>query len=173
MTFVILLAAALPATAEVTSTGDSGFAVSHTVSVADDPRAVYKTMTNQISQWWDGEHSWSGSADNLYMDVKLGGCFCERLPGDVIPGGGVEHLRIVYLAPNQEIRFDGSLGPLQQMAVQGRMIWKIEAVESGSTISFSYQVHGHLDGGFEGLAPAVDGVIGEQLNRLKALLDSN
>jgi hypothetical protein len=46
------------------------------------------------------------------------------------------------------------------------MIWKIEATETGSTIRFTYHVHGFMDGGFAGLAPAVDGVIAEQLTRL-------
>ena len=60
----------------------------------------------------------------------------------------------------------GALGPLQTMPVNGRMIWKIEPGESGSRISFTYHVFGHPEGGFEGIAAAVDGVIGEQLERL-------
>jgi hypothetical protein len=85
-------------------------------------------------------------------------------------GGGVEHLRIIYLAPGKQIRFDGALGPLQGMAVNGRMLWQIEEAESGSTITFTYHVTGIMEGGFEGLAPAVDGVIGEQLTRLGEFL---
>jgi hypothetical protein len=119
-------------------------------------------MTRHIDQWWNGDHSWSGDASNLYMKTEAGGCFCEHLPN----GGWVEHLRIIYLSPGQEIRFEGALGPLQQMAVQGRMIWKVAAVENGSKVSFTYHIHGFYEGGFAGLAPAVDGVIGEQLTRL-------
>jgi hypothetical protein len=81
-------------------------------------------------------------------------------------GGGVEHLRIIYLAPGSQIHFEGALGPLQNMATHGRMVWKIEPAESGSTITFTYHVTGFMEGGFEGLAPAVDGVVGEQLSRL-------
>ena len=81
-------------------------------------------------------------------------------------GGRVEHLRIIYFSPCSELRFDGALGPLQTMAVQGRMTWKIEAVENGSKVSFTYSVFGHPEGGLAGIAPAVDGVIGEQLARL-------
>jgi hypothetical protein len=40
------------------------------------------------------------------------------------------------------------------------------ATAEGSRISFTYHVHGFLQDGFAGLAPAVDGVIGEQLTRL-------
>lgn len=151
-----------PAAAEVIQSGDQGFSVSHSINTAAGPFVAYRTMTSHIDQWWNGAHSWSNDAANLYMDIELGGCFCERLP----TGGRVEHLRIIYLSPGNEIRFDGALGPLQQMAVQGRMIWKIEAAAEGSTISFTYHVHGFLADGFSGLAPAVDGVIGEQLTRL-------
>jgi hypothetical protein len=54
-----------------------------------------------------------------------------------------------------------------------RMIWKIKATAEGSLISFSYFAHGFLPDGFAGLAPAVDGVIGEQLTRLGERLARN
>ena len=128
---------------------------------------LYRTMTDGIDRWWNGDHSWSGNAANLHMVVERGGCFCERLPD----GGVVEHLRLIYVAPGSELRFDGALGPLQTMAVQGRMIWKIEPAEHGSKITFTYHVHGHPAGGLANIAPAVDGVIGEQLTRLGQRLE--
>jgi len=133
------------------------------VTLPAEPFIVYRTMTSHIDQWWNGDHSWSGDAANLYMEVEQGGCFCERLPDN----GRVEHLRIIYFSPGKELRFDGALGPLQTMAVQGRMIWTIEAAESGSKVTFTYKVFGHPEGGLAGIAPAVDGVIGEQLARLE------
>lgn len=148
--------------AEITQSGEYGFTVSHSIESAADPFVVYRTMTSHIDEWWNGDHSWSGDAANLYMKIERGGCFCERLPEN----GRVEHLRIIYLAPGREIRFDGALGPLQTMAVDGRMIWKIDPMETGSKISFTYMVFGHPEGGLAGIAPAVDGVIGEQLTRL-------
>jgi hypothetical protein len=157
-----LLLATAPLKAELTESGEHGFTVSHSITTAAEPFVIYRTMTSHIDQWWSGDHSWSGDAKNLYMKVERGGCFCERLPN----GGRVEHLRLIYFSPGAELRFDGALGPLQTMAVQGRMIWKIEAVESGSKVTFTYRVFGHPDGGLAGIAPAVDGVIGEQLGRL-------
>ena len=38
---------------------------------------------------------------------------------------------------------------------------------------FTYMVFGHPEGGLEGIAPAVDGVIGEQLSRLASRLGGN
>jgi hypothetical protein len=59
------------------------------------------------------------------------------------------------------------------MKVEGHMIWKIEAEGEGSKISFTYHVHGFSQDGFTGLAPAVDGVICEQLARLEDGLGRN
>lgn len=167
--FVLMTLCALPAaiSAEVKLLSDNGFTVQHSVAVERDPEAVYHAM-KLIGQWWNPDHSWSGEPDNLYLDATPGGCFCERMPD----GGGVTHLRIIYLKPGQQINFDGALGPLQGMAATGRMIWKIEATEAGSTITFTYHVMGFMEGGFEGLAPAVDGVVGEQLMRLGAFVSA-
>lgn len=153
--------------AEVKEVGDNGFTVSHTVNTVASREQTWQMMTGHIDTWWDAAHTWSGDSKNLYITAEAGGCFCERLPADGEgSAGGVEHLRIIYINPLHELRFDGSLGPLQSMALQGRMIWTIEATETGSTITFTYMIHGALQGGFAGLAPAVDGVIGLQLNHL-------
>ena len=165
--FALLAVGAQQAKAEVTYLDDFGFTVSHSIETGAAPYVVYRTLTSHVDQWWNGEHSWSGDAVNLYMKVERGGCFCERLPEN----GRVEHLRIIYLEPGKEIRFDGALGPLQSMAVDGRMIWKIEPREEGSRVSFTYKVFGHPEGGLAGIAPAVDGVIGEQLTRLGERLE--
>lgn len=151
-----------PLAAELTQSNEQGFTVHHALATAAEPFVVYRTMTAHIDQWWNPAHSWSGDADKLYLKAERGGCFCERLPD----GGFVEHLHVIYLAPGKEIRFSGALGPLQTMAVDGRMLWKIDATEGGSQITFTYHVFGHPEGGLAGIAPAVDAVIGEQLQRL-------
>jgi hypothetical protein len=164
---LLSLLAAAPATAELTASDEDGFTVRHVIETGAEPFNVYRTMTAHVDQWWSGDHTWGGDAAKLYMKVERGGCFCERLPGS----GMVEHLRIIYFAPGSEIRFDGALGPLQTMAVHGRMIWKIEPLEKGSRVSFTYKVFGHPQEGLSGIAPAVDGVIGEQLARLAKRLN--
>ena len=153
--------------AELNGVSPGGFSTSHSMTTAADSAAVYHAITENIAQWWEASHSWSGDAANLYFDARLGGCFCEKLPN----GGAVEHLRIIYLAPEKEIRMRGSLGPLQQMGLRGAMTWKLETVEGGTSITFEYIVNGYMaEGGFEGLAPAVDGVIGAQLQGLVTFL---
>lgn len=165
----LLLLSAPAAFAEVSNLGANGFTVSHSLETDDEPFVVYRTMTSHIDEWWSKDHTWTGDASNLYMKVERSGCFCERLPNE----GRAEHLRLIYFAPGSELRFDGALGPLQGMGVQGRMIWKIEAAESGSKVTFVYHVFGHPEGGLEAIAPAVDGVIGQQLEGLGNRLNWN
>ena len=172
---LVVLATGLPvAQAEVTEVSDSSFTVSHSVTTAASMQQAWNAMTQDIAKWWNGDHSWSGDAANFYVRAELGGCFCERLPGtDGQADGGVEHLRIIYIKPGEVIRFDGSLGPFMDMPAQGRMSWVITPAAdgaAGSTISFTYRVHGYIEGGFAGLAPVVDGVVGQQLQGLQALL---
>lgn len=157
--FILMLPMSLAA--EVTTINDGGFTSVNTAEVSVSPDEVYSAINN-IGDWWNPDHGWTGNADNFYFDARVGGCFCEKLPD----GGNVEHLRIIYLAPGKEIRFEGALGPLQGLPTSGRMLWKIEPAESGSTITFTFHVFGFMNGGFEGLAPAVDAVVGEQLARL-------
>lgn len=158
-----ILSLPLSVVADVTTMNEGGFTSQNSAEVSAAPDVVYEAIKN-IGSWWNPDHGWSGDANNFYFDDRIGGCFCERLPD----GGAVEHLRIIYLAPGKEVRFDGALGPLQGLPTSGRMLWKIEPTESGSTITFTFHVFGFMDGGFEGLAPAVDGVVNEQLQRLAA-----
>jgi hypothetical protein len=166
---LVVASALLPALsrAELSDSGEHGFTVNHTIATTAEPFVVYRTLTAHIDEWWSGDHSWSGDAANLYMDVETGGCFCEKLPN----GGRVEHLRLLSFSPGSELRFDGALGPLQALPVSGRMIWKIEKTEAGSQVHFVYMVFGHPAGGLTGIAPAVDRVIGEQLQRLGERLE--
>jgi hypothetical protein len=153
--------------AEVSSSSDAGFTVTQAVTTKASVKRSWQGMMGHIDQWWHPDHTWSGDAGNLYIKPRIGGCFCERLE----PRGEVEHLRIIYINPGKEVRFDGALGPLQSMAAQGRMIWKVDPAPDGSTITFTYMVSGSLEGGFAPIAPAVDGVLQQQIGRLVEMLN--
>ncbi|MEJ8568116.1 SRPBCC family protein [Elongatibacter sediminis] len=165
-----VLMTSAPLHAEVVEVADGGFAVRHSTTVAATPEAVWQAMMYRIEDWWHPDHSWSADASNLYIDARLGGCFCERLPAS---GGAVEHLRIVFFEPERTVRLNGALGPLVDLSVDGRMTWRIDPVEDGSTVTFTYRVFGVMEGGFEGLAPVVDSVIGQQHQRLANLLQDS
>ena len=79
---------------------------------------------------------------------------------------------MVYFDPGKLIRFQGGLGPLQDMGLNGAMTWSVEPHgETGAHIEWRYVVHGYRDQGFEDLAPVVDQVLGQQLASLAAALE--
>jgi uncharacterized protein YndB with AHSA1/START domain len=166
-----ILAAAGPGTAgaEVRNLSAGGFTVALERDIAAAPKDVYAALTGRVSNWWESSHSWSGDSANLYVDATPGGCFCERLEN----GGWVEHLRVIYLAPGRELRLRGSLGPLMDLGLVGTMIWRLEPTEAGTRFLWQYVVQGHMDGGFEQLAPVVDRVNATQLERLAELFSSD
>jgi hypothetical protein len=157
-----------PAAAEVKSVNASGFALEFNDQTHAPPMEVYTAMT-EIGRWWDPDHSWEGQAENLYMDLRLGGCFCEKLSN----GGGVEHLRLVYFAPGREIRLTGGLGPLQAMGMGGAMVWTIEEAAAGSKVSWTYTAHGHgTEEAMQRLAPIVDSVQKQAFERLLRYIET-
>jgi hypothetical protein len=118
---------------------------------------------------WDPSHSWEGQAENLYLDLRIGGCFCEKLAN----GGGVEHLHLAYFAPGKEIRLTGGLGPLQGMGMGGAMVWTITPGEAGNTVRWSYTVHGHgTEESMGKLAPIVDYVQQQAFYRLLRYIET-
>jgi uncharacterized protein YndB with AHSA1/START domain len=160
----------LSAMAEVLYVNETAFAVRHEAELGVEPAEAFDAITGRISEWWSADHSWGGDASKLYFKTGVGGCFCEHLPD----GGGVEHLRVIYYRPGQEIRLTGALGPLQQMGVHGAMSWRIEEREDHKQmLVFEYRINGYTAVGLEALAPAVDGVIGEQHASLLALLSAH
>ena len=64
----------------------------------------------------------------------------------------------------------GALGPLQSEGVTGTLSIGLKPVGGGTQITFEYVVGGYMRYDTDEIAPAVDGVIGQQLDRLAALL---
>ncbi|MDX2211156.1 MAG: hypothetical protein SFV20_12470 [Sphingopyxis sp.] len=161
--------APLPAAAKVIDQSDAGFTAAHSARVAASPADVWK-MLRAPQNWWSGEHSWSGDAANFWMDAQAGGCFCEKLPGGEGLLGSVQHARILFAKPGELLRLSGAFGPLQGEAVTGTLTIQIKAMEGGSIIRFDYVVGGYMRFKVADIAPAVDGVIGQQLAGLAKAL---
>jgi hypothetical protein len=177
-TLSILAAAAVlvsaPAHAEVTAQADNGFVVQHSVTVSTDPDATF-AMLRTPAKWWDKEHTWTGSADNLYMDSQAGGCFCELIPNEATTESGapqrtlrgsVQHMQILYTDPGKLLRLSGALGPLQGEAVTGALSFTLKPVKGGTRITMEYVVGGYMRMKTGEIAPAVDAVMVAQLSRL-------
>jgi hypothetical protein len=156
-----------PAAAEVTSVGSSGFELREQAHVAATAAAVYAALVTP-KRWWDPKHTYSGDAERLTLDAKAGGCWCETLPD----GGSVQHLTVVYVAPGKAIRLRGALGPLQAMGLAGSMTVSVKSAAGGSDITLTYAVGGYAKDGFEELSKAVDSVLGQQVARLRKLVET-
>jgi uncharacterized protein YndB with AHSA1/START domain len=146
----------------------TGFLVKLETNIHAPSAKVYEALVTQIGLWWNPEHTYSHDAKNLSIDARPGGCFCEKLPN----GGGIEHLRVVYIAPPQVVRFSGALGPLQASGVVGNMTWKLSGGSDTTRFELSYSVGGFMEGGFEKIAPAVEAMLREQLDRLKMFAET-
>jgi uncharacterized protein YndB with AHSA1/START domain len=161
-----MLACTAPAVAEVTGQNQSGFATAGTVTIAASPGRAWDALVKP-GRWWNPAHSWSGKAANLTLDPRAGGCFCEVLPS----GGSVEHMRVIYADPGKQLRMTGALGPLQGEGLAATLTVKLEAAGEGTKLSWSYKVGGYTDLPLTQIAPAVDGVVSEQFQRLASLVE--
>jgi len=168
---VLSAVVALPAEAEVAASSESGFVSRNVAEVSASPDASW-AMLSRPSEWWNGEHSYSGSATNMTMEAVAGGCFCETIPAaNGAANGQIEHMRVVYVDPRvRTLRLAGALGPLQAEAVSGALTMTVEASGSGSKITWVYVVGGYMRMPMTEMAPLVDQVVGEQMIRLVARL---
>ncbi len=159
----LALLVAPPGAAEVTASTDASFTVTQKVTIAAPAAKVWATLVAP-SLWWNKDHTWSGSAANLSLDPRPGGCWCERLPN----GGGVEHMRVVYAAPDEMLRLTGGLGPLQAMPASAVMTVTLTPAADGKStaVAFTYAVAGAP--GLGQIAAPVGGVLGAQVAGLKA-----
>lgn len=150
------------ASAAVTDTREDAFTIEATVMVDATPASTYRDLT-RVNLWWDPAHTWSGSAKNLKLEPKAGGCFCENLA----EGGSVQHGRVIFAQPGKMLRLHAALGPLQGMAVTGVLSFALAADGPGTRVTMTYRVAGALTMESAKLAALVDQVLGTQLNRLR------
>lgn len=164
MGLAMLLATA--ARAEISQSGPTGFSSDHADTVEASPDAVWKAML-ALPRWWSDAHTYSGKAANLSLDARAGGCWCEAWDG-----GSVEHARVVLVMPGRLLRLHGSLGPLQDLPAAGVLNLAVGVRDGKTRLRLSYRVAGAPDLGLDKLAVPVDGVMGAQFRRLKALVET-
>jgi uncharacterized protein YndB with AHSA1/START domain len=153
---------------EVTAVTPTGFLVKRELSVPAPSATVFATLT-EIERWWNPEHTYSGDAHNLKIDLKAGGCFCERLAN----GGSVRHLEVAFYEPGRVLRMTGALGPLQSNGLAGSLTLTVRETTPGkSVIAMTYSVGGFMAEGVDKLAAPVDLMLGEQLTRLKSFIET-
>lgn len=164
---IALALSATAANAEVLDAQANGFALKREAVIRAPAERVWAALIKP-STWWNKDHTWSGAAANLSLAPMAGGCFCERLPN----GGSVQHLAVVYAQPNVQLTLFGGLGPLQSSGAAGHLVWSLAEKDGQTTLTWTYTVGGYVKGGLDRWAKPVDGVLGEQLDRLKALVET-
>ncbi|MCB2079298.1 MAG: SRPBCC family protein [Novosphingobium sp.] len=170
LVLAIAMLVAAPAQANVFQKDENGFVVRHAAELPVEPDEVWSVLIKP-SQWWNGEHSYSGDAANLSLDARAGGCFCEIIPNTdsprASPRGSVEHMRVIYAEKDRVLRMSGGLGPLQSEAVNGVLTIVLKPGKNGTTqILWEYVIGGYMRLKSDTMAPAVDSVLGDQLARL-------
>jgi hypothetical protein len=155
------------ASAEITDAAPNGFTLVEAAHVDATSDQIYAALIAP-QRWWSSDHTFSGNAANMSLDAKAGGCWCESLPG----GGSVLHMTVVYAAPGKGLRLRGSLGPFQTLAAEGAMVWSLAPKNGGTDVTMTYAVTGYAKDGFAKISQAADGVLAEQLARLKLYLET-
>jgi hypothetical protein len=151
------------AQASVVDSSAAGFTIKHSFQTDKSPDVVYQAFASRVSQWWNPEHTYSAKSENLAIELKPGGCFCERIGTQ----GAIAHMTVLYADPGKILRMTGGLGPLQQYAVTGVMTMEFGGDAKGTKVQFTYTVGGYVPGGLEKLAPLVDQVMVEQMSRFE------
>jgi uncharacterized protein YndB with AHSA1/START domain len=154
------------ADAEVKHAAVDGFVVEHQVTIAAPPKRVFEALSKP-GAWWNDTHTWSGHASNLTLEPKAGGCFCETWSE-----GSVEHGRVIYVERDKRLRLNAPFGPLQDMALSTVLTFSLTAKEETTLLAVTYRASGDSGQKLDALAPAVDGVLGEQWARLKRYVET-
>jgi hypothetical protein len=165
---IILFGIAPFSPAEVLDADAHGFTIRVSTPVGAERMAVYKAAVNNVGSWWHSDHTISGFAENLYIDSRVPGCFCEKLGY----GAGIVHMTVTYLSPGIILRLTGGLGPLGLMGVDGNMTWEFDDAEEGTVVTLNYAVGGYYAEGLDSIASAVNGVLEEAMMRLRAFAET-
>jgi uncharacterized protein YndB with AHSA1/START domain len=161
----VVAAALLPglAGAEIKQASPDGVIFEHRFELSATPADAWTVLVHP-ERYWPNDHTWSGSAANMSLVPGAGGCFCEQWDG-----GSAEHGRVVMAIPGKLLRFRGSLGPFQEMAVTGIMTVTLTPTENGTTAVVNYRISGDASHKLDAFASVVDGVIRQQFAGFAAL----
>ena len=168
---VALLALLAPsfALAAVQDMATGGFTVRLDLHIAATPDLVYTRLVNNIGEWWDPIHTFSGNSHFLTIDDQPAGCFCERRPN---AAGGVRHMEVVNVDRGKILVLSGALGPLQFLAATGTLTLQFTSEGAGTKLTAVYRVAGYLEKGMDNWAIPVDQMLTGQFTRLKNYVET-
>ncbi|UTW53998.1 SRPBCC domain-containing protein [Kordiimonas sp. SCSIO 12610] len=165
---IILVGSVLTATHTLASSADVVTASADHYTLRQETTS--KLTPNQVWQklikpesWWHPDHTYSGKSENLSLSAEAGGLWREDWDG-----GSVFHGSVLLANPGKQLRLNAPFGPLQELGVN--VVWTITISEheDGSKITFDEIANGTEASKLDALAPAVDFVKTEAINRLAA-----
>ncbi len=156
----IMIAASLPAHAEIISSGSDHYVLEHKGTSALPVEDLWERLVDPAS-WWHPEHTYSGFSENLTLELEPGGLWHEDWED-----GSVVHGILMKIEPGKTLTIDAPFGPLQDMAVS--VIWTItlNETELGTQVTFTELANGSSVSALDEIAPAVDFVKAEAMSRL-------
>jgi len=149
--------------AEVKLSTPDGLVLEHRFSISATPEVAWNVLVHP-ERYWPDAHTWSGSAANMSLEPVAGGCFCERWAD-----GSVEHGRVIMAIPGRLLRFRGSLGPFQELAVNGVLTVTLTPRGGGTEAVVTYRLSGDASHRLGDAAAVVDPVIRQQFAGFGAL----
>lgn len=154
---------ATAAHADVVEAGPDHFVLRQEAASSLSPDEMWERLINPAI-WWHPDHTYSGSAAHLSLDVQAGGLWKEEWQA-----GSVTHGEVIFVNPGVQLRLDAPFGPLQ--AIGAKTIWTItiSADGDGSKVVFDEISHGVPSSKLDELAPAVDFVKTEAIRRLTSV----
>lgn len=155
-----MVAVSIPAGAEIVDATPTHYVLKQEAISTLTPAELW-TRLIEPSSWWHPEHTFSGSAANLSLEPEAGGLWREDWDG-----GSVRHGAVVYIEEGKTLRLDAPFGPLQQVGAKTTWTITIEPSGDGSKVTFDEVAFGPPTSKLDELAPAVDFVKNEAINRL-------
>jgi len=153
------------ASAEILSASETHLVLRHEAVSALPPDRLWRRLINPTA-WWHPDHTYSGDATNLTLDVQAGGLWREDWDDR-----SVSHGRVLYVEPGRMLRMEAPFGPLQELGAYTIWTITIAPAEEGSVVVFDEVSTGPPTANMAEIAKAVDFVKGEAIRRLVTTSD--
>ncbi|MCI4643465.1 MAG: SRPBCC family protein [Hyphomonadaceae bacterium] len=161
----LVLGGAVPASADIIASAPDHYTLQHEAISELSPEEAWNRLVDP-RRWWHPDHTYSGRAEALSLDLQAGGLWREDWDG-----GSVAHGEVMQVQTGKMLVLDAPFGPLQGMGVN--VVWtiRLEAEEEGTKITFLEVANGSAASGLDAIAPAVDGVKSVAIQRLAGQIE--
>ncbi|MGF1543841.1 MAG: SRPBCC domain-containing protein [Parvularculaceae bacterium] len=143
--------------AEVLGGVRSYYKIRHEATSELAPDAMWARLV-EPAEWWSDDHTYSGDADNLSLDLRAGGLWLEKWDG-----GSVAHGEVLYVKEGEVLRLSAPFGPLQGMAVNTVWTITVSPEGEGSKVVFEEIANGGPASNLQKIVTDVDKVKGEAI----------